>query len=184
MLLHLNCLGCRVICLIQHHKRARLHEAPSAPCKCVNMHLSILTNPWAAGLPLQAELEVAPQPSPTPTAAPAAAAAAAEREPGPSAEPQQQQQKQQPRLPSPEVPDGEQGRQQEELQRVEQWKADALRRAHEDEILAQAAKIEAANRRGRVAACPEPKRTKVDSRSQTGLGWATNCSSCWQCSEQ
>ena len=92
---------------------------------------------------------------------------------------QQQQQQQQSCLSSPENPEGEQGRQQEELQRVEQWKADALRRAHEDEILAQAAKIEAANRRGKVAACPEPNRTKVGSRIFTGASWATNCSSCW-----
>ena len=64
---------------------------------------------------------------------------------------------------------------------MEQWKADALRRAHEDEILAQAAKIEAANRRGKVAACPEPKRTKVGGRIKTDARWATNCNSCWQC---
>ena len=139
----------------------RLH-----PCRCVTMHSSILTKYWAAGMPLRAEVQVAPQTSPAPAAAPSAAAAAAEREPGPSAEPQQQQQQQQQKQQSsPENPDGKQGRQQEELQRVEQWKADALRRAHEDEILAQAAKIEAANRRTRVAACPEPKRTKVGGRS-------------------
>ena len=67
---------------------------------------------------------------------------------------------------------------------MEQWKADALRRAHEDEILAQAAKIEAANRRGKVATCPEPKRTKVGSRIKRRACWATNCSSCWQLSQQ
>ena len=138
----------------------RLHHVDVYSC----MHTCIPTSPWAAGPPLQAETQVAPQPSPAPTAAPAAAAAAAEvPEPGPSAELQQQQQ-QQSRLPSPQNPDVEQGRQQEELQRVEQWKADALRRAQEDETLARAAKIEAANRRGKVAACPEPKRTKVGSR--------------------